>query len=136
MRRWYGQFLGFIAGFLLLRHPVGGFIGLLVGYLFDHDAFVTRPRPRRQAPRHAPRGDPPDTETQTAGHAEVDWAYRVLGVREDASDAQIARAYRKLMAQYHPDRVAGAAPELQAIAEQKSREINAAYRRIQKLRKQ
>ena len=44
-------------------------------------------------------------------------------------------AYRRLMGQYHPDRVAGAAPDLQKLAETKSREINAAYDRIQKLRK-
>ena len=126
MRRWYGQFLGFIAGWLLLRHPVGGFLGLLVGYAFDHDAF-SRPRARRPGDK-APRR--PD-----AGNADVDWAYRVFGLPEDASDAQIDRTYRKLMGQYHPDRVAGAAPDLQKIAEQKSREINAAYDRIQKLRK-
>ncbi|WP_240125777.1 J domain-containing protein [Thermomonas alba] len=128
MRRWYGQFLGFIAGWLLLRHPVGGLIGWLVGYWFDHDAFV-RPRRRarnREAPPSADARDDADT---------VDWAYRVLGVREDASDAQIDRAYRRLISQYHPDRVAGAAPELRRIAEQKSREINAAYDRIQTLRR-
>lgn len=122
MHRWYGQFLGFIAGWLLLRHPVGGFIGWLVGYWFDHDAFA-----RRRSPRPPPAAAP--------GNADVDWAYRVFGLPEDASDAQIDRAYRKLMGQYHPDRVAGAAPELQKIAERKSREINAAYDRIQKLRK-
>ncbi|HEY1069967.1 DnaJ family molecular chaperone [Thermomonas sp.] len=126
MRRWYGQFLGFIAGWLLLRHPVGGFLGLLVGYAFDHDAF-SRPRAPRTGDKAPPRPD--------AGNADVDWAYRVFGLPEDASDAQIDRAYRKLMGQYHPDRVAGAAPDLQKIAEQKSREINAAYDRIQKLRK-
>ena len=126
MRRWYGQFLGFIAGWLLLRHPVGGFLGLLVGYAFDHDA-LSRPRARRPGDKAPPRHD--------TGNADVDWAYRVFGLPEDASDAQIDRAYRKLMGQYHPDRVAGAAPDLQKIAEQKSREINAAYDRIQKLRK-
>ncbi|MFN3703373.1 J domain-containing protein [Thermomonas sp.] len=126
MRRWYGQFLGFIAGWLLLRHPVGGFLGLLVGYAFDHDAF-SRPRARRPGDKAPLRHD--------TGNADVDWAYRVFGLPEDASDAQIDRAYRKLMGQYHPDRVAGAAPDLQKIAEQKSREINAAYDRIQKLRK-
>ena len=126
MRRWYGQFFGFIAGWLLLRHPVGGLLGLLVGYAFDHDVFSSprRSKPDRAAP---PRGD--------AGNADVDWAYRVFDLPADASDAEIDRAYRRLMGQYHPDRVAGAAPELQKLAETKSREINAAYDRIQKLRK-
>ena len=126
MRRWYGQFLGFIAGWLLLRHPVGGFLGLLVGYAFDHDAF-SRPRAPRAGDKAPPRPD--------AGNADVDWAYRVFGLPEDASDAQIDRAYRKLMGQYHPDRVAGAAPELRRQAEDKARQINAAYDRIKTLRK-
>ena len=56
MRRWYGQFLGFIAGWLLLRHPVGGLLGLLVGYAFDHDAFSSsrKPAPKREAVAPAP----------------------------------------------------------------------------------
>ena len=30
--------------------------------------------------------------------------YQVLGLRQDASDEQIKRAYRKLAMQYHPDK--------------------------------
>lgn len=125
MKRWYGQFFGFIAGWLLLKHPVGGFLGLLVGYAFDHDVF-----------RSARRSQADDAgQADSVGNADVDWAYQVFNLPSDASNADIDRAYRKLMSQYHPDRVAGAAPELQALAEHKSREINAAYDRIQKLRK-
>ena len=29
--------------------------------------------------------------------------YDILGVKKDASDAEINRAYRKLAAKYHPD---------------------------------
>ncbi len=129
MRRWYGQFFGFIAGWLLLKHPVGGLLGLLVGYAFDHDWF--------SSPRRAPkRKSSQEQQADAAGNADVDWAYRVFDLPETASNAEIDRAYRRLMGQYHPDRVAGAAPDLQKLAETKSREINAAYDRIQKLRKQ
>lgn len=48
--------------------------------------------------------------------------YEVLGVRRDASDEEIKRAYRKLVFQYHPDRN----PD-NAEAEVKIRELNAAY---------
>ncbi|MEX5215125.1 MAG: DnaJ domain-containing protein [Nitrospiraceae bacterium] len=48
--------------------------------------------------------------------------YEVLGVRRDASDEEIKRAYRKLVFQYHPDRN----PD-NAEAEVKIREVNAAY---------
>ncbi|ODU50301.1 DnaJ domain-containing protein [Thermomonas sp. XSG] len=128
MRRWYGQFLGFIAGWLLLRHPVGGLLGLLVGYAFDHDWFTPPRRGEKRRPRQ-------EQQAASGGNADVDWAYRVFDLPETASDAEIDRAYRRMMGQYHPDRVAGAAPDLQKLAETKSREINAAYDRIQKLRK-
>ena len=48
--------------------------------------------------------------------------YDVLGVRRDASDDDIKKAYRKLVFQYHPDKNPG-----DAEAEAKIREINAAY---------
>ncbi|GKS57573.1 hypothetical protein YTPLAS18_11000 [Nitrospira sp.] len=48
--------------------------------------------------------------------------YEILGVRRDASDDEIKKAYRKLVFQYHPDRN----PDSKD-AENKIREINAAY---------
>ncbi|MFY2763252.1 J domain-containing protein [Arenimonas sp. MALMAid1274] len=106
--RWYGKLLGFVAGWLLLRHPGGAVIGLLVGHAFDADWL----RPKKYDP------------------------YAVLGLRDDASEGEIDRAYRRLIAQYHPDRLAGAADELRLQAEDKAREINAAYDHIRKLRGQ
>ncbi|KAF1704459.1 J domain-containing protein [Pseudoxanthomonas suwonensis] len=110
MKRWYGKLLGLVAGALLFRpNPLfGAVIGLLVGHAFDADWFGLG---RRENP------------------------YAELGLEPDASDAEIDQAYRRLMSQYHPDRVAGAAPELRAQAEQRARAINAAYDRIRALRK-
>ncbi|KRG76586.1 membrane protein [Stenotrophomonas ginsengisoli] len=107
--RWYGKLLGAVAGALLFRpNPLfGGLIGLLLGHAFDANWFGVG--------RNAP--------------------YRVLGVDPAASDAEIDTAYRRLISQYHPDKVAGAAPELRAAAEHKASEINAAYDRIKQLRK-
>ena len=48
--------------------------------------------------------------------------YAVLGVASDASDKDIARAYRKLAKQYHPDANPG-----DAAAEEKFKEISAAH---------
>lgn len=107
MKRWYGKLLGFIAGWLLLRHPAGAVLGLLIGHAFDADWLF----PRKAVP------------------------YRVLGVNDEASDAEVDQAYRRLIAQYHPDRLSGAAPELRAQAEKKAREINAAYDQIKARRR-
>ncbi|MFO0774261.1 MAG: DnaJ domain-containing protein [Nitrospiraceae bacterium] len=48
--------------------------------------------------------------------------YTVLGVRRDATDEDIKKAYRKLVFQFHPDRNPN-----DATAEEKIRAINAAY---------
>lgn len=64
-------------------------------------------------------------------------AYRVLGVSPQASDAELKRAYRRLMSENHPDKLAGKGlPEsMREMAEQKTRAITAAYERIQKARR-
>ncbi len=53
--------------------------------------------------------------------ARIDY-YEILGVRRDASDEEIKKAYRKLVFEYHPDR-----NPHDKEAEAKIREINAAY---------
>ena len=57
-------------------------------------------------------------------------AQKVLGISNDASAAEIQAAYRKLVADYHPDRVAFMPKEFQDLAHQKMTEINAAYARV------
>jgi hypothetical protein len=54
-------------------------------------------------------------------------ARKMLGVDDGASAAEISAAYRHLAQMYHPDKVAGLAPEFQALADMRMREINAAY---------
>ncbi len=54
----------------------------------------------------------------------------VLGVATDASEAEIKRAYRRLMKEHHPDRVASLSPAKQAQAEERSKEINRAYAQL------
>lgn len=63
-------------------------------------------------------------------------AYVALGITESASPAEIKRAYRKLISQNHPDKLAarGLPESMRAVAEERSRELNAAYDLIKSAR--
>ena len=58
--------------------------------------------------------------------------YIVLGVKPDASDEEIKRAYRELARKYHPDNYQN--NPLADLAEEKMKEINEAYDTITKMR--
>ncbi|MBR3569630.1 MAG: DnaJ domain-containing protein [Oscillibacter sp.] len=58
--------------------------------------------------------------------------YAVLGVSETAADEEIKRAYRELARKYHPDNYQN--NPLADLAEEKMKEINAAYEEINKHR--
>ncbi|MBU3805111.1 MAG: DnaJ domain-containing protein [Candidatus Cellulosilyticum pullistercoris] len=61
---------------------------------------------------------------------------QVLGVREDASMAEIKKAYRKLVKEYHPDKLSSGSvpPEYIEFANQKIRDINEAYEYLEKVK--
>jgi DnaJ-domain-containing protein 1 len=56
--------------------------------------------------------------------------YVVLNVPRNATQDEISASYKKLAQMYHPDKVAGLAPEYYEIAETKMKDINAAYAQI------
>lgn len=58
--------------------------------------------------------------------------YRVLGVKPEATDEEIKKAYRELARKYHPDNYQD--NPLADLAEEKMKEINEAYEAVQKLR--
>lgn len=62
--------------------------------------------------------------------------YALLGLPENASNAEIKRTYRALIRKHHPDKLAaqGLSPELQAQATEKMKRINAAYDSLCKAR--
>jgi DnaJ like chaperone protein len=63
-------------------------------------------------------------------------AYAVLGIDKHASDAEVKKAYRRLMNQHHPDKLVskGLPEEMITIAKEKTQEIKAAYEDIKKSR--
>ncbi|HUV98859.1 MAG TPA: co-chaperone DjlA [Gallionella sp.] len=66
---------------------------------------------------------------QTGSASALDNAYKALGVTKDSSDVEIKRAYRKLMSQYHPDKLIGQGlPEdMIAMATEQAKEIQLAH---------
>src|SRR5688572_11253547 len=63
-------------------------------------------------------------------------AYEILGVKPDASDAEVKRAWRRQMSENHPDKlVARGLPEaMLEVAKQKTQAIQAAWERIREAR--
>lgn len=74
-----------------------------------------------------------DTLHHTKGRA-GEWHYKVLGLNSNASDGDVKRAYRKLVAQNHPDKIRhkGLSEQDAKAAEDKMARINAAYNAILK----
>ena len=58
--------------------------------------------------------------------------YQILGVSENASDEEVKKAYRDLARKYHPDNYHD--NPLADLAQEKMKEINAAYEEINKRR--
>ena len=60
--------------------------------------------------------------------------YATLGISPSATDEEVKAAYRSLALKYHPDRFAGKSDAERKAAEDKFKEINAAYEVIKKER--
>ena len=114
--KWKWKIVGLLLG-LLTRRPQFVLIGLVIGHLFDMGLFT---KPGAAALPLAPvAGDP----------------FATLRITASATDDEVEQAYRRMMSEYHPDRVANAAIELRELAEVRAREINAAYETIKQLRR-
>jgi DnaJ-domain-containing protein 1 len=60
--------------------------------------------------------------------------YQILGISPTASIEEIKSKYRRLVQQYHPDRVADMGIELRNVASEKMKELNTAYEQALKQR--
>lgn len=70
------------------------------------------------------------------GTTQIQDAYRVLGVEPADGDREVKTAYRRLMNQHHPDklRARGMPDSMIPVAEEKTREIRAAYETVREAR--
>jgi curved DNA-binding protein CbpA len=59
-------------------------------------------------------------------------AFVVLGIPPHSAKELIVKAYRDLMKIHHPDKVGNSSPHASKMAEEKSKEINAAYELLKK----
>ena len=59
--------------------------------------------------------------------------YKVLGISSSASDEEVKKAYRDLARKYHPDHYQN--DPLSDLAEEKMKEITAAYDQIMDMRR-
>ena len=115
---------------MTLMEMTVGFMGLVAGYALV-SWLLNRGQPRkpqaaRPPPRDTPRDGPRDEPRSVPRAAPEDW-WAVLYLPASADLAAVKEAYRSLIAQYHPDKVAGMGPEIRAVAEAQSARINAAY---------
>ncbi|QSB01764.1 J domain-containing protein [Methylomonas sp. EFPC1] len=57
--------------------------------------------------------------------------YLILGLTADAIPIDIKAAYKKKISEYHPDRVGVFGEKIKQLAEEETRQINAAYAMLQ-----
>lgn len=64
-------------------------------------------------------------------------AYEILGIEASSTDAEVKKAYRRLMNQHHPDKLVskGLPEEMIQMATEKTQQIKAAYEMIKDTRK-
>ena len=82
-----------------------------------------------RAQRHV-RGSPAPDALSTAD------ACAILGVEETCTDAELKKAYRRMMNRHHPDKLVakGLPEEMMRVATEKTREIRTAYERLRRAR--
>ncbi len=70
------------------------------------------------------------------GKPSLQESYQTLGVKSATTDAEVKRAYRRLMSQHHPDKLVakGLPEEMMKIATEKTQQIRTAYEIIKEAR--
>ncbi|MBN9680844.1 MULTISPECIES: J domain-containing protein [unclassified Corallococcus] len=80
----------------------------------------------------ADEATPPRGSRAVAAEPETKDPWTVLGIERGTPKDEARKAFRALIAQYHPDKVAHLAPEFHALAERKTREILDAWEALER----
>ena len=112
-------------------------------YFDDFDTELKKERPQqKQSEAHSSKSQTNSGQKQSQQQEakkrpgeQSDAVYlTILGLPANATGTQIKEAYKKMISQYHPDRVATLGAELQELASKKTKEINEAYQVLKKRR--
>jgi len=91
---------------------------------WKYQKIIAKNSTKTRAGTEAPK-EPPPSATRVERSS-----YEVLEVPIGATKEQIESSYKKLMTQYHPDKVTHLGPDLQKLAHEKTIEIQRAYEEL------
>ena len=115
----------FLAGFGWLDDAV--VLGLLIRYLLMQSRKQQGPQPGDSQSEGAA-----GKRESAADHTKTYDPYVILGVDRRASQEEIKKAYRRLVARYHPDKVSHLGDEFKELAEKRFKEIQRAYQDLKR----
>lgn len=110
---------------------------LIAGYVFMSRVLAGREDSEPLNGSRPDQDEPSRSEGPQGGPAEHDSAlslrvcYDILGVQSGSRPDEIRLAYKRKMAEYHPDKVMGLGEKIREAAEQEAKRINQAYDYLQ-----
>lgn len=106
---------------------------LLIGYVFISRLMSTFDAPgSKQTESERNHSQPDDSDDKFSTENDMNGlsvlaCYKTLGVAAGARPDEIRLAYKRMMAQYHPDKVNDLGEKIRLTAEAESKRINQAY---------